>query len=51
MGKSLTAHIDFDENPADLLTKVICGVKRRYIINNIQHDVYDGVYKPYEVTE
>ncbi len=51
MGESLTAHIDGDENPADLLTKVICGGKRRYIVNNILHDVYDGEFKPYAVTE
>ncbi len=30
MGESLTAHIDGDENPADLLTKVICGGKRSF---------------------
>ena len=51
MGESLTAHIDGDENPADLLTKVICGSKRRYIVNNILHDVYDGEFKPYAVAE
>ncbi len=27
MGESLTAHIDGDENPADMLTKVICSGK------------------------
>ncbi len=47
MGESLTAHIYGNENPADLLTKVICGGKRRYIVNNILHDVYDGEFKPY----
>ncbi len=51
MGESLTAHIDGDENPADLLTKVICGGKRRYIVNNILHDVYDGKFKPYTVAK
>ncbi len=51
MGESLTAHIDGDENPADLLTKVICGGNRRYIVNNILHDVYDGEFKPYAVAE
>ncbi|KAL7460151.1 hypothetical protein ACHAXS_000615 [Conticribra weissflogii] len=51
MGESLTTHINGDENPADLLTKVICGGKRRYIINNILHDVYDGEFEPYAVTE
>ncbi len=51
MGESLTTHIDGDENPADLLTKVICGGKRRYIVNNILHDVYNGEFKPYAITE
>ncbi len=44
MGKSLTAHIDRVENPADLLMKIICGGNRRYIVNNILHDVYNGEF-------
>ncbi len=51
MGELLTAHIDGDENPADLLTKVICGGKRRYIVNNILHDKCNGEFKPYAVTK
>ncbi len=51
MGESITAHIDGDENPADLLTKVICGGKWRYIVNNILHNLYDDEYQPYTVTE
>ncbi len=51
MGELLTTHIDGDENPVDLLTKVICGGKRRYIVNNILHDVYNGEFKPYAVTK
>ncbi len=51
MGESLTAHTDGDENPTDLLTKVICGGKRRYIVNNNQHDVYDGKFNPYAVAK
>ncbi len=47
LGESLTAHIVGDDNPADLLTKVLCGGKRRCIVNNILHDVYDGEFKPY----
>ncbi len=31
MGELLTTHIDGDENPADLLTKIICGGKRKYL--------------------
>ncbi len=44
MGESLTAHIDGDENPADLLTKVICSVNQRYLVNNILHDMYNGEF-------
>ncbi len=29
-GESLTAHIDYDKNPADLLMKVLCDGIRRY---------------------
>ncbi len=51
MGESLTAHIDGDKNPAVLLTKVICNCKRRYLVNNILDDVYNGEFKPYTVDE
>ncbi|KAL7447642.1 hypothetical protein ACHAXS_000040 [Conticribra weissflogii] len=51
MGESLTTHINGDENPADLLTKVICSGKRRYIVNIILHYVYNGEFKPYSVAE
>ncbi len=51
MGESLTANIDGDYYPADLLTKVICGGKRKYIVKNILHDVYNGEFKPYAVTK
>ncbi len=51
MVESLTAHINGDENPADLLTKVICSGKRRYVVNNNLHDVYNGEFKLYTVAE
>ncbi len=51
MGESLTAHIDGDENPADLLTKVICSGKRSYIVNFILHDMYNGEFKPYAIAK
>ncbi len=51
MGESLTAHIDDDENPADLLVKVICQGKMRYIGNNILHDMYDGEFNLYAVAK
>ena len=51
MAVSLTTHIDGNDNPADLLTKVICSRKRKYIVNNILHDMYDGKFKPYTVAK
>ncbi len=51
MGESLTAHIDGDENPTDLLTKVIYSGKRRNIENNILYDVYNGEFKLYAVAK
>ncbi len=45
MGESLTTHIDGNKNPANLLMKVICSGKRRYIVNNILHDVYNDKFK------
>ncbi len=40
-----------DENPADLLTKVICDGKSRYIVNKILLGMYDGEFKPYAVAK
>ncbi len=52
MGESLTTQIHGDENPAELLTKVICdGGQTRYIVNNILHDVYNGEFKLHTVAE
>ena len=35
MGESLTAHIPLEENPADLLTKVLTGWKNKYFVRGI----------------
>ncbi len=51
MGKSLTTCIDGNENPVNLLTKVLCGGKRRYLANYILYDVYNGKFKMYAVAE
>ncbi len=51
MGESLTTHIDGDEKHIDLLPKVIYGGKRRYIVNNILHDMYSGKFKLYTVAK
>ncbi len=34
MGESLIPHVDGNENPVDLLTKVLCSGKRMYLVNN-----------------
>ena len=41
MGESLTGHVPTDENPSDLLTKVLTGRKREYHVSNILYDIYD----------
>lgn len=51
MGESLIAHIDGNENPTDLLTKVMNREKRRNWVNNILHDIYGSEFKPYAVTK
>ena len=51
MGESITTHIDGTENPADLMTKIITGGKRKYLVNNILHGVYNGEFRPYVTVE
>ncbi len=51
MGESLTTYIDGNENPANLFIEIICGAKRRHILNNILHDVYIGKFKLYKVAK
>ena len=41
MGESLVEHILSKDNVADLLTKVLYGHKRRYLVSNILYDVHD----------
>ncbi len=50
MGDSLTTHIDGKENPVDLLT-ILCSGKRRYLVNNILHAVYDGEFNLYAMAK
>ncbi len=50
MGESLT-HINYNENPVDLLTKVLYSGIIRYLVNNILHDVYTGEFKLYTVAK
>ncbi len=46
IGEFLTDHIDGNKNPADLMTNVLCGGKKRYLVNKILHYVYDGEFRP-----
>ena len=41
MGESMTAHVPTEYNLADLLTKVLYGLKKRRLVNDILWDVYD----------
>ena len=41
MGESLTGHVPTAQNPADLLTKVLVGQKRRDHVGNLLWDIYD----------
>ena len=41
IGESLTGHIATDRNFADLLTKVLYGQKRKFIVGEILYDIYD----------
>ena len=44
MGKSLTTHIPTLQNPADLLTKVLYGIKWQTHVWNILYDIYDDYW-------
>ena len=41
IGESLVGHTSIKENVADLLTKVLYGHKRRYLVSNILYDICD----------
>ena len=41
MGESLTTHVPTEWNLADLLTKVLYGMKRKTMVEGILYDVYD----------
>ena len=43
MGELLTGHIKTDENPADILTKVVGGgIKRKNLVQMHLYDIHDG---------
>eukprot|EP00970_Alexandrium_tamarense_P013695 scaffold3611_cov105-Alexandrium_tamarense.AAC.3 len=39
MGESLVSHISTDKNPADLMTKLLVGVKRRFLVSKLLHGI------------
>ena len=39
--ESLVGYISSTKNVADLMTKVLYGQKRRYLVSNILYDIYD----------
>ncbi len=41
-----TAHIDKNENPADM-TKAMCSGYQNYLVNNILCNIYDDGFKPH----
>ncbi len=51
MGETLMAHIPGAENPADLMTKVLSGIKCQYLVQNLLHDMYDNNMLPYPVSK
>ncbi len=44
MGESLMTHIPTQQNPADLLTKVLYGNKWQMHVRNILYDIYDAYW-------
>ena len=49
MNESLVTHIETNENPADLATKILTSQpKREYLASKLIHDVYDDHGFPYD---
>ena len=41
MGETLTGCIRSEDNPADLLTKIVIGYKHRHLVSLVLYDIYD----------
>ena len=41
MGESLVTHIETANNYADLMTKVLYGGRRRFLVSGLLNDIYD----------
>ena len=42
MGETLTEHIRSEDNPANLLTKMVSGQKSKYLVSSMLSDIYEG---------
>ena len=42
MGESLKGHLRPDSNPAELVTKVVTGQKRKHLMSLVLYDIYYG---------
>ncbi len=51
IGETLTVHIPGVEKKTDLMTKVLSGSKRQYLMQNLLHNIYDNDMHPYPVNE
>ena len=50
MEKTLTGHIRSDDDPMDLLTKVVTGHKHKHLVSLVLYDIYDRVPNNGQVT-
>jgi len=41
MGESRVTHISTQDNYADLMTKVLCGRRRKFLVAGLLNDIYD----------
>jgi hypothetical protein len=41
MGESIVTHIRTEDNYADLMTKVLYGGRRKYLVSGLMNDIYD----------
>ena len=42
MGERLTGHVRSEDNPVDLLTKVVTGHKCKHLVSVLLYEIYDG---------
>ena len=41
MGESLTGHMRSEDNPSDLLSKIVTGHKWKHLVSLLLYDIYD----------